>query len=55
MSIPADNEPAMVAGWHALLSMQERGRVTARRQSLAMVGRPIRRAVRTEQEENTDG
>jgi len=50
MPIPADDAPAMVEGWHALLRMQERGQVTARRQSLAMIGRPIRHAARTDKE-----
>lgn len=55
MPIPADDDPEMVAGWHALLSMQERVATNARRQSLAMIRRPIRRAARTDQEEKTDG
>ena len=55
MPIPADNDPVMVEGWHALLRMQERVATNARRQSLEMLGRPIRRAARTDKKENSNG
>lgn len=55
MPIPADNDLVMVEGWHALLSMQERGRVTARRLAYEMIRRPIRRAAPTDREEKADG
>jgi hypothetical protein len=54
MPIPADDDPAMVEGWKALLRMQERAATNARRQALEMIGRPIRRAARPDQEEKTD-
>ena len=55
MPIPADDDPVMVEGWNALLRMQERAATNARRRALEMVGRPIRRAAHTDQEEKADG
>lgn len=54
MPIPADDDPVMVEGWYALLALQERGRASARRLAFEMIGRPVRRAARTDQEEKAD-
>jgi hypothetical protein len=40
-------------GLPALAAQQDRSHTLARRQSLEMIGRPIRRAARTEKEEKT--
>lgn len=39
-----DDHPVMVAGWGALLGMQARGRVNARRQAPEIIRRPVRRS-----------
>lgn len=42
-------------GLPALVAQQERGHALARRQSLELIGRPVRRAAPTDQEEKTNG
>jgi hypothetical protein len=55
----ADMTPEQLANWvrdvrPLLVAQQERSAALARRQALAMIGRPVRRAAPTGQEENAD-
>lgn len=53
MPIPRDDDPVMIDGWYAMLRMQERGRVNARRLAYAMILRPFPHRIQAEIEGET--